>query len=859
MTYFEKDDLVNILSLINNNLDFYAHIDENRKETLQEHIDLCNKYFFKINNSKEIGKILKNFEDLYLVDLGEEYISIFRKLVINIINFHDIGKINPEFQRNKMNNKILDKPIFEGIKDKHSIISSILYIDYFLDEIDSIKKLDKLAGKKLSQILFLNGYIISRHHSELSDFKDFVKSFNEDYCADAEKVIRSLNNNYNYVYNKEFNRSTKVMSKKCINVKNTLIKNSKEESIYIYTYVKLLFSLLVACDFYATTEFMNNLELNEFGEISDISTFYDLYKEGEIYKSIRNYEVNEYKKEKNLKNEKDINVLRTEMFLDAEKELSKNLDSEIFFLEAPTGSGKSNVSMNLSFKILEENKYMKKIYYIYPFNTLIEQNINSLEKIFMNDKNRGSDVFNNIAVVNSINPIKVEKEKAINEDSTEDFDYKYYAKALLNRQFLNYPMILTTHVSLFNTMFDNSKESSFSFHQLANSVIVLDEIQSYKNTIWSEIIMFLKGFSKILNMKVIVMSATLPNLNYLTDSDEDSTMLIKDREKYFSNSLFKDRVEVNYDLIDKEIEEIYEHVKNSSTQRKKILVEFIKKQSAYEFYSKLKEDEEIKSKIELITGDDNSIERERILNIVKNSSDIILIATQVIEAGVDIDMDIGYKDISKLDSDEQFMGRINRSCKKSGIVYFFNVDKADHIYKNDIRINRKFTLEDEDMKCILVNKNFKEYYLPILKVLKRNYNESLSEFNISEFFSECVGGLKFEKIKSRMKLIEEDMWSMSVYLSRNIEKEDGTILYGNEIWDNYKNILLDKNLDYAKRQVKLLEARSLLNYFIYQVKKCDLIYNDRIGELYFIEDGENYFKDGKVDKDKLITGIGDFI
>ena len=560
-----------------------------------------------------------------------------------------------------------------------------------------------------------------------------------------------------------------------------------------------------------------------------------------------------------LKNEKDINVLRTEMFLDAEKELFKNLDSEIFFLEAPTGSGKSNVSMNLSFKILEENKYMKKIYYIYPFNTLIEQNINSLEKIFMNDKNRGSDVFNNIAVVNSINPIKVEKEKAINEDSTEDFDYKYYAKALLNRQFLNYPMILTTHVSLFNTMFDNSKESSFSFHQLANSVIVLDEIQSYKNTIWSEIIMFLKGFSKILNMKVIVMSATLPNLNYLTDSDEDSTMLIKDREKYFSDSLFKDRVEVNYDLIDKEIEEIYEHVKNSSTQRKKILVEFIKKQSAYEFYSKLKEDEEIKSKIELITGDDNSIERERILNIVKNSSDIILIATQVIEAGVDIDMDIGYKDISKLDSDEQFMGRINRSCKKSGIVYFFNVDKADHIYKNDIRINRKFTLEDEDMKCILVNKNFKEYYLPILKVLKRNYNESLSEFNISEFFSECVGGLKFEKIKSRMKLIEEDMWSMSVYLSRNIEKEDGTILYGNEIWDNYKNILLDKNLDYAKRQVKLLEARSLLNYFIYQVKKCDLIYNDRIGELYFIEDGENYFKDGKVDKDKLITGIGDFI
>lgn len=49
---------------------------------------------------------------------------------------------------------------------------------------------------------------------------------------------------------------------------------------------------------------------------------------------------------------------------------------------------------------------------------------------------------------------------------------------------------------------------------------------------------------------------------------------------------------------------------------------------------------------------------------------MILIATQVIEAGVDIDMDIGYKDTSRLDSEEQFMGRINRSAKRRGIVYF---------------------------------------------------------------------------------------------------------------------------------------------------------------------------------------------
>src|SRR5699024_11697114 len=67
-----------------------------------------------------------------------------------------------------------------------------------------------------------------------------------------------------------------------------------------------------------------------------------------------------------------------------------------------------------------------------------------------------------------------------------------YQKALLDRQFLNYPFLLSTHVFLFETMFSNRRESVFGFSQLINSVIVLDEIQSYKNKIWSEIIIFLE-------------------------------------------------------------------------------------------------------------------------------------------------------------------------------------------------------------------------------------------------------------------------------------------------------------------------------------------------------------------------------
>lgn len=251
---------------------------------------------------------------------------------------------------------------------------------------------------------------------------------------------------------------------------------------------------------------------------------------------------------------------------------------------------------------------------------------------------------------------------------------EYYKKALLNREFLNYPMILTTHVTIFKYLFGTAKEELFPLHQLANSVVVLDEIQSYKNLIWGEIITFLSCYAKLLNIKIIIMSATLPNLDKLSISKADTIKLIQNREKYFENPIFKNRVKVDYSLLESEniTDDLYEHVKKQSYSDKKILLEFISKNSAYNFYNKLKEDEEIFCDVELMSGDDNIGERDRIIKKVKSINSIILVATQVVEAGVDIDMDIGYKNISMLDSEEQFLGRINRSCKKDECtVYFF--------------------------------------------------------------------------------------------------------------------------------------------------------------------------------------------
>lgn len=850
MSYFNLLSIVPISLLINSNINFYAHLSDNVKESLKEHIELVNKYFNRIIEAKGIDKIFENYENEQLNDLSEEGKKFFRKMILNICTFHDIGKINPKFQSNKMRNDIENLNVFQGGTSNHSMFSSILYINYFVNE---AKELDTNSRMKILEYIFLNAYVISKHHGSLDSFDIFLEKFYEDRNSEVLECINIFSNKNNDLYKECFKLNYNILEKLVNALKKKYKNKDINKSIDDYLYVKLCYSLLVASDFYATSEFMNGVHLDEFGEIYNIEEFYKYYKETEVYKSIREYEKNKYQINKDLKAERNINILRTEMFLDSERELINNIDKDIFYLEAPTGSGKSNVSLNLSFKLFERDNSLRKIFYVYPFNTLVDQNINTLKKIF----NKESKAFKSIAVINSITPVRGESIEI--NDNDEKGKLEYYSKALLNRQFLNYPMILTTHVSIFNNMFNSSKESAFAFHQLANSVIVLDEIQSYKNIIWSEIIMFLKRFAKIFNIKIIIMSATLPNLNYLTGNNTGTCNLIRDREKYFSNPLFKNRVEVNYELLDKEIEEIYKHVKLESKNKKKILVEFIKKKSAYDFYNRLKEDTDITSVVELMTGDDNVIERERILKVIETEEDIILIATQVIEAGVDIDMDIGYKDISKLDSDEQFMGRINRSCKRNGVVYFFNLDETRVIYQNDVRVNTDYSLLCEYMKEILINKNFSEYYNLILNDIKIRYNETLNDNNLEKFFKESVGKLNFSEVQKRMEFISEDLWNVSVFLAREIKLENGKIIDGREVWNRYKNLLKNNNMEYAEREVKLSEVRSLANYFIYQVKKSDIIYNDRIGELYYIDNGKDYFKDGKVDKDKLTTGVGDFI
>lgn len=831
---------------------FYAHCDRGNgknPEILKEHVDRCYHYFEELWEHKNFKAVFENFQKELAPELSDEGIKLFYSLIVNVIIFHDYGKINPRFQSITMKNTLRKWTAIDCLDGtKHSILSAAIYFDYFYKKIQE-SLLSKDEKNMIHVFMLVNAYVISRHHGNLSRFEEFLEEFQPN--RQLADIFSCMNQgDFTEVYHGPFCKRDRHMMN--MPRQNTRIYHSflEKQSSHagLYTYIRFLFSVLVSCDYYATSEYDNGIQMNAFGTIEN-TEFVTQYEQSERVKQIRRLNP-----ESCVDDKKDINILRNRMFYEAEQTLLENKDANVAFAEAPTGAGKSNLAMNCSLKLLDKN--INKIFYVYPFNTLVEQNYDTLEKIYGQ-----TDIFKSIAVINSITPIPLNGTRKFWENLDKEENEKFYQKALLDRQFLNYPFILTTHVNLFQIMFGCEREAAISFYQLAGSVVVLDEIQSYKNVLWTEIMMFLQCYSRLLNMKIIIMSATLPKLDMLTGNHEKVVNLIENPEKYFQDARFKKRVALSYELLypdrKTEMKELYAHVLGQAQKGRKILMEFITKTSAEKFYHMLTESGREDLQIFCMTGDDNQIDRKRILREMDTADKdkaVILVATQVVEAGIDIDMDIGYKDISKLDSEEQFIGRINRNFKRKGVVYFFDMDNESGIYKEDYRVDTAYTLRKDEMKQLLADKNFGKYYDYILKEIRKYRNDRKNENGI-EAFVDKVKKLDFVWISQKMKLIDNnDDWKMSVYFAREITTDTGEIIDGKQVWERYRELLSDMTMNYAKKQILLSEVKSKMSYFIYQIKTDNsLDYNDRIGELYLIEDAEQYFENGRLNTDKFYS------
>lgn len=795
---------------------YLAHLDKKGKrapELFEEHYDRVNAYFWKICQKNGLDAVIDNL----IVDYVRSFFpkSDFHKtcqhikrLFVQTAVYHDFGKVNENFQAHpdKMNNPKFRMTKNHPLKHHHSQLGAYLYVvKHFQEALSGLDFIIKEEQRPMLMTVLMFSYPILKHHASSLKIPD-----GKGIRFEAEEL--SALKKYLDYYGLQINPDLAVRGMEPTHLQKKFFSRIYEAKKVEFGYsffalLRLNFSLLTAADYLATGQYSYDLVLEgekDWGILSEeqrnriiraaenVKTYnqeaYHLFRQGN-YQFHNPQEQSEY----------NLNVLRKEMSVRVLQQLNVHKDKRLFYLEAPTGGGKTNLSMLAIAEMLRVNPELNKVFYVFPFTTLITQTHKSIkETLRLEDEE--------IALLHGKVGFQTKSEIESNKSEEECEDGLYGSRRLdfLQNLFALYPFMLVTHVRFFDILKSNGKEESYLMHRLANSIVVLDELQSYNPKHWDKMMYMLDQYGKYFNIRFILMSATLPRLDNIqavrdaakNDGTEipEVVDLLPDARQYFINPNFKGRVSFNFELMQYKSEitepELARIVlnkskaraaKETSEERVFTIVEFIFKKTATVFKDEVEKLESFFDHIFVLSGTILESRRREIIYYLKRNKKakglkVLLITTQVVEAGVDIDMDLGFKNVSLIDSDEQLAGRVNRNVGKQNCeVYLFKLNDASVLYKSDYRYQITKDMEPAFHKDVLESKDFTKLYERVFteKIDKRNESTMLPNFK--DEYLNYLKKLDFPKIDSEFRLIEQKTLSVfvPVCLPIMVENEEG--------------------------------------------------------------------------------------
>lgn len=366
----------------------------------------------------------------------------------------------------------------------------------------------------------------------------------------------------------------------------------------------------------------------------------------------------------------------------------------LYTLTVPTGGGKTLASMAFALKHAAAHA-MDRVILAVPFTTVVEQS---------------ADVLKNIFGVKNI------LEHHSNYDFA-DLDDEEQLKQRLAIQNWDAPIIVTTNVQLFESLFSNRPGKSRKVHSMVNSVIVLDEAQTLPDFLLKPSLAMLEELCLGYGSSVVLCTATQPALEGLWPFDSQPREIIEHREAF--EEAFGGRV--SYEMMG-EVEKC-ELVEQLSRCHQVLCVVGTKK-AARALYddvvARAVECGEVTD--ELCPCNDGYFHlsafmvpahRSTMLELIrarlKKGQRCIAISTQLVEAGVDVDFPEVYRELAGLDSVVQAAGRCNREGKSAdgGKVHVFEcfedgarmktglwLETMKGIARNVIRANDGMVSED---------------------------------------------------------------------------------------------------------------------------------------------------------------------
>ena len=320
--------------------------------------------------------------------------------------------------------------------------------------------------------------------------------------------------------------------------------------------------------------------------------------------------------------------------------------SHISILDMPTGSGKTLCSLKLA---LESGK--KRIIYVIPYTSIIEQTANKFEKMF-------GDVL----------PVLQHHSNYSYDGDTEE-EKKTAEKLKRTCENWDAPIIITTSVQFFQSIYHYKGSALRKLHNLRDSVIVFDEIHLIPTELLRPCLKAVGYITKYLNSEALFLSATMPDYSKLFDKflpDVNYNKLVTDRTnfKYFKKCEYKDMGKTSLETI----------AENASRCKNALIVVNTKKTSA-ELYSL------VQGEKYHLSANMTPAHRSRVIEVVRNKLEngehITVVSTSLVEAGVDLDFNTVFRQLSGLDSILQAGGRCNREGKDDkGYVYVFDIDET---------------------------------------------------------------------------------------------------------------------------------------------------------------------------------------
>jgi CRISPR-associated endonuclease/helicase Cas3 len=521
--------------------------------------------------------------------------------------WHDLGKYNPNFQT-------------------------------YLDECHSgtgsyIKKVPHaIHGAKLAWDLFKLtplALLIYGHHAGLPEKATIESKFanpkhEEDYkiaCANAEKELGKLQIDEDL---------------------NSLVRSLLTDSYSYDLLTRLLFSCLVDADYLDTEEHFKPEQTIQRQKLTDLT---DLWTKLKIDREtvIQAAEVS------------SVNQVRREVY-EACTDAAK-LPAGVFRLAVPTGGGKTLSGLSFALKHAIKHR-LDRVIIAVPYTSIIEQTVNVYR-----------DILGENAVLEHHSAANTEQFYSGDKDETNDDARHQYAKARLATQNWDAPLIVTTTVQLFESLFANRPSKCRKLHNIVKSVIILDEVQTLPVGLLSPILSVLGELCDRYQVTVVLCTATQPaftgDTGYLKGLKNVRDIIAPDLAIQHFHNLQRVNYELHLqgwlwsELIDDLIAHQHHQALIVLNTRKDTLAVLDVLNSRSDNFDKA----DIFHLSTLLCGKHRREVLATVKARLKNNLPCILVSTQVVEAGVDLDFPAVYRAVGPLDRIVQAAGRCNREGK----------------------------------------------------------------------------------------------------------------------------------------------------------------------------------------------------